>query len=259
VASAFLYLCRLLYPRNIFAENWQFTGFQGMSFHGGVVGLVIGCLIFCKVKKIDFLDWADMIAAAAPLGYTFGRLGNFINGELYGRITDSPIGMVFPNATPFSAKEGWVQAMADKLNISFNSLNDYINLPRHPSQLYELCFEGLVLGLLMWFVLRPNKPFKGFLVASYLLGYGLIRFVIEYFRMPDQELGFILRFGEKSDEYWRFTSIFNISMGQILCFLMIISGIALLFIFHKMHKNSQISTNEHSSKMNARKLRKMIK
>jgi len=135
-----------------FDESGAFVGFQGMSYHGGFVGLIITSLIWCKVHKWNWLDWADLIAVSAPLGYTFGRIGNFINGELWGKVSTAPWAMIFPNAERFSAREPWVQDVARKVGIRLVSMNDMVNLPRHPSQLYEAILEGLVLWLILGFL-----------------------------------------------------------------------------------------------------------
>ena len=134
-------------------------------------------------EKRFFFETFDLFIPAVPLGYTFGRLGNFINGELYGRVTDSAFGMYFPLAPTHQL--------------------------RHPSQLYEAFFEGIILFIFLW-LLRRKSPFSGFLSASYLFGYGFVRFFIEYFREPDAQLGFVF---------------LNFSMGQVLCFIMMIAGI----------------------------------
>lgn len=180
----------LRHPLEIFLPfRWEggfvFTGIAGMSFHGGLIGVLFGAWLYVRRNRLDYRDVADLFAPAVPLGYTFGRMGNFINGELFGRTTDWPIGMHFP-AAPDTAL-------------------------RHPSQLYEAFFEGLVLFALLWVLRRRNMP-RGAMLALYLVGYGTVRFFIEYFREPDAQLGFVL---------WRF------SMGQILCLLMVGAGVGL--------------------------------
>lgn len=211
-------------------KNGHFVGLPGMSFHGGVIGLVLSVFIFCKVKKISFLKVADMLAAAIPLGYTFGRLGNFINGELYGRVALKG-GMLFPDATPFSTNLEWVQNACDQLGISY-TLGSYVNLPRYPSQLYEAFVEGILLFLILWFLIRPLKIRKnlpdGVVMGGYFIGYGLGRFIIEYFRQPDADIGYVISLGEKSDNIALFQSFLNISKGQIYCFIMILCGVALI-------------------------------
>lgn len=164
----------------------QFTGISGMSYHGGIIGIFIACAWFCRRYKADFWNLCDLFFPVSALAYTFGRLGNFINGELYGRVTDAAIGMHFPESPEPAAL-------------------------RHPSQLYEGLFEGIVLGVLLLLLGRRKLP-KGSLMALYLLGYGFFRFCIEYFRQPDAHLGFVfLRF----------------SMGQVLCLAMMAAGAGL--------------------------------
>lgn len=176
-----------------FSNGFQFTGISGMSYHGGLVGVIIAGWLYMRKAKIDFWKGVDLFMPVIPLGYTFGRLGNFINGELYGRITTASIGMYFPLAP---TKE-----------------------LRHPSQLYEAFFEGIFLFAVLWSIRKINLP-KGAMLAIYLIGYGLVRFIIEYFREPDAHLGFVLH---------------SFSMGQILCSLMIISGGILYFYLFRKH------------------------
>jgi len=137
----------------------------GMSFHGGLIGMLVSGYIFARKRKAQFLDLADIGALAAPLGLMLGRIGNFINGELYGRITSVPWGMVFPIGG---------------------------DLPRHPSQLYEALLEGPILFLIMWY-LRTRIKRPGELLVIFLWGYGIFRFTIEFFREPDPQLGFIIQ------------------------------------------------------------------
>jgi len=167
-----------------FANGIRFVGISGMSYHGGAIGVLIALLIFCRRRHIDAWRLADLFCPAIPLGYTFGRIGNFINGELYGRATDAPWGMFFPLDPTHSL--------------------------RHPSQLYEAFFEGVILFIVLWAV-RRRSPFDGFLFALYLIGYGMVRFFIEFLREPDAQLGFIFAY---------------LTMGQILCIIMILAGLA---------------------------------
>lgn len=207
-------------------ETKQFTGLAGMSYHGGFIGGLIGMIIWCITHKRPVWKWIDAMVVAIPLGYTFGRLGNFMNGELYGRITTVPWGMVFPRAERFSYSINWVQDFAATCGMTVAEGTKLVNLPRHPSQLYEALFEGLLLWTVLW-TLRKHKPFDGFLAGCYTIGYGLVRFVIEYFREPDADLGYrISRDG--SDAIYINTSLLNISTGQILCFLMILGGIGII-------------------------------
>ena len=219
-----------------FGEGGKFTGFMGMSFHGGMIGLIVGILIYSKRLRLDFLEWADMVAVSVPLGYTFGRLGNFINGELWGKVSSAPWAMIFPRAKRFPTSLPWVREVAEKAGLALDGA--MINLPRHPSQLYEALFEGVLLWLVLWFVVRPRKPFKGFAVGAYLVGYGLVRFVIEYFREPDADLGYIIKLGDPDASIHLFTTPLNFSMGQLLCSMMIVGGLAFIAIAGKRAKRA---------------------
>lgn len=175
-----------------FSNGITFTGISGMSYHGGLIGVVFAGWLYVRKNQLNPWDMIDLFFPGAPLGYTFGRLGNFINGELYGRVTSAKIGMYFPLAP---TKE-----------------------LRHPSQLYEAFFEGIILFAVLWSVRKIKLP-RGAMIALYLIGYGLVRFIIEVFREPDAHLGFV---------------ILSFSMGQVLCFLMIVSGIGLyLYLWRK--------------------------
>ena len=220
-------------------RNGEFVGLPGMSYHGGVIGAIVAGLIYTKVKKISFLRFADLITSAIPFAYTWGRLGNFINGELYGRVTTSRMGMVFPTAERFSTTHQWVRSVADTVGIVY-SPGDYVNLPRWPSQLFEAFFEGIVLGIIIWFVVRKIKKKRnmadGTILASYLMGYGLIRFILEYFRQPDSDIGYVI--GHSSNIYL-FESVLNISKGQVFCPLMVIGGLALLLCVNLIAKRNR--------------------
>ena len=220
-------------------RNGEFVGLPGMSYHGGVIGAIVAGLIYTKVKKISFLRFADLITSAIPFAYTWGRLGNFINGELYGRVTTSRMGMVFPTAERFSTTHQWVRSVADTVGIVY-SPGDYVNLPRWPSQLFEAFFEGIVLGIILWFVVRKIKKKRnmadGTILASYLMGYGLIRFILEYFRQPDSDIGYVI--GHSSNIYL-FESVLNISKGQVFCLLMVIGGLALLLCVNLIAKRNR--------------------
>lgn len=177
----------LSHPGEIMA-TWR----GGMSFHGALLGLIIGGVVFCRIKKLNFWRTADFYAVTIPIGLGLGRLGNFINGELYGRVTDVPWGMVFPGGGP---------------------------LPRHPSQLYESFLEGLVLFLILWTLKEKQKPPSswpsGSMIALFLIFYGIFRIMVEFFREPDAQLGFIF---------------LHVTMGQLLSGLMIVAGIILLLV-----------------------------
>jgi phosphatidylglycerol:prolipoprotein diacylglycerol transferase len=159
----------------------------GMSFHGGLLGAMLAGILFIRKNKLPVLTVADILIVTAPVGLAFGRLGNFINGELFGRPSSVPWAMVFPAGGPIA---------------------------RHPSQLYEAALEGIVLFSFLWFL--KDRQFKpGTMVCLFLGGYGLLRFVVEFFREPDAHLGLFFGF---------------ISMGQILCLGMIAASI-ILWIF----------------------------
>ncbi len=216
-----------------FNANGKFTGLAGMSYHGGFVGGLLGMIIWCKIKKQPVLKWVDAMACAIPLGYTFGRLGNFMNGELYGRITTMPWGIVFPAAERFSAKLPWVKEFAAQIGMELPA-SGLVNLPRHPSQFYEAFFEGIVLWLILW-TLRKHKKFDGMLTAVYAGGYGLMRFFIEYFREPDADLGYRIAKDASAPIYTN-TSLLNFSTGQILCFLMMTFAVICAIIGYRLSK-----------------------
>jgi phosphatidylglycerol:prolipoprotein diacylglycerol transferase len=213
-------------------RDGAFIGFQGMSYHGGVIGGITAILVYSARKKFDYREIGDMFAASIPLGYTFGRLGNFINGELYGRITASPLGMIFPNGGISQRDRNFdvLRAGAEKLGLPVDlSPGGILNLPRHPSQLYEAFFEGIFLWAVIWFF-RNRKPFKGFLITLYLSGYGLVRFFIEYFREPDASLGYRIQLVENELPPALSHPLLCFSTGQILSFIMILLGLGWAFV-----------------------------
>ena len=233
-----------------FDANFRFTGLRGMSYHGGLLGAVTAIFIYCKRKGLSFLQMGDIAATSVPLGYTFGRLGNFINGELYGRVTSSAWGVIFPHAERLSTRFAWVREIAEATGIALPSGDPgMVNLPRHPSQLYEAFFEGIFLWLVMWFLLRRRAPFKGFMIGAYIIGYGFVRFFIEYFREPDKNLGFPIRFSSLDNPVHLLVSPWNFTTGQILCFLMMAAGAALLYIFSRMDKNDTEKTKKKPGKI----------
>jgi phosphatidylglycerol---prolipoprotein diacylglyceryl transferase len=158
----------------------------GMSFHGGMLGVIASMALFARMRGRQFLDVADLVAPCVPTGLASGRIGNFINAELPGRLADPslPWGMVYPNAGP---------------------------LPRHPSSLYQFALEGLLLFVLLWFYAKKPRGL-GQVAGAFLFGYGVLRFIAEYFREPDDFLGLLA---------------LNLSMGQWLCVPMIVGGAAL--------------------------------
>ena len=239
-------------------RNGRFVGLPGMSYHGGVIGAVFGGWLFSKRHGYRLMDVADHVIAGIPLGYTFGRLGNFINGELWGRVTSSSIGMVFPDAPRFSTQLQWVQDVAQKAGMDISGVS-MVNLPRHPSQLYEAFFEGIFLWLVLWFLIRPlakklsSTTGPGIMSGSYFIGYGTVRFFLEYFREPDSQLGFIIALGKETEPTALFRSFLNISMGQILCFVMILAGIAMIIYAKKTEPVTYRKKNKGKTNANKRK------
>ncbi|MCQ2603632.1 MAG: prolipoprotein diacylglyceryl transferase, partial [Spirochaetia bacterium] len=184
----------------------------------------------------SFWQNTDLIVTAIPFGYFFGRLGNFINGELYGRVTDSGIGMIFPYAERFSIKEQWVSDIVSRLDIPV-STSGMANLPRYPSQLFEAFFEGIVLGIIMWIIFKKVHDLRpGTRTGIYLAGYGIIRFFIEYFREPDADLGFILKLSGQDNPIYLLNSLLDFSMGQLLCTLMILTGVLVILLMNRKSK-----------------------
>jgi phosphatidylglycerol---prolipoprotein diacylglyceryl transferase len=169
----------------------------GMSFHGGLVGVIVAMMIFARQIKLSFWEVADFAAVFTPFGLFTGRIGNFINGELWGAPTTLPWGMVFPRTAPD-------------------------NLPRHPSMLYEAGLEGLVLLAILWVFARKPRP-MGATSGLFLLGYGVFRFAIEFVRMPDKQLGYL--YG---------TSWFT--MGMQLCVPMILCGAGFIWMAYKRNR-----------------------
>lgn len=167
----------------------------GMSFHGGVLGVVISIIAYSMVRKIPTLRLGDLFAVCCTFGLLFGRIANFINGELFGRATDAPWGMVFPGGG---------------------------EAPRHPSQLYEAALEGVLLFIVLNYLYRKDsvrsKP--GIVIGAFMIGYGLCRMFIEMFREPDSYLGFIAG---------------PFTMGQLLCMPMILIGAAFIAYAFKCH------------------------
>jgi phosphatidylglycerol:prolipoprotein diacylglycerol transferase len=161
----------------------------GMSFHGGLIGIILSIYLFSIKYNIRFFYLSDLVSLVAPIGLFLGRISNFINTELYGRVTDFPFAIIYP-------------------------LID--NNPRHPSQLYEAMFEGVILLLIlfMYFNKKPKEYFIGNISALFLIFYSIFRFLIEYLREPDYHLGLVF---------------YYFSMGQILCIPLFIAGLVILF------------------------------
>lgn len=175
----------------VFVYNWEyysqnlsevFSVWQGgLSFHGALLGMILSMITFARMNKLNFFEVSDVLAVVGAPGLFFGRIGNFINGELWGRTTDVPWGIVFPDGGIY---------------------------PRHPSQLYEAALEGVVLFCILWFGHKKFR-YQGVASALFLTFYGVFRFIVEFFREPDAQLGFF--FG-------------GVTMGQMLCFIMIVAG-----------------------------------
>ena len=180
----------LFYNFNFYLNNptdilkiWQ----GGMSFHGGVLGIIIASIIFAKKNNDDVFEYLDVVALVSPIGIFFGRIANFINSELYGSITNLP----------------WA--------VTFIQID---NFPRHPSQLYEALLEGIVLFFLLIYFKNKfsNKP--GIISTLFLIFYSIFRFFIEFYRVPDEQLGYIF---------------INLTMGQIISLIFLLSGVILFF------------------------------
>lgn len=173
----------LAYPMDIL-KVWQ----GGMAFHGGLAGVIIAMWLFARRRGIPFLRVSDRVAMVVPIGLCLGRISNFINAELYGRVTDLPWGMVFPGSD---------------------------GIPRHPSQLYQAGLEGLLIGLIMLYgYTRGWLNMTGRLSAVLLIGYGCARFMVEFVREPDPQLGTLMGL---------------VTMGQLLCLPMIAGGLYILW------------------------------
>ena len=184
----------IIIPMTHDALGYHFTGISGMSYHGGLILGTIFTFIGLKRNKMDVWQGLNIGFMLAPLAYTWGRWGNFINGELYGEVTTSPIGMWFPLAhdSPITAP-----------------------ILHHPSQLYEMCFEGVILFALLY-NLRRIPLLRDKMPCLYLMGYGLFRFFIEFFRKPDAHLGRV--------------DLFGMSRGQTLCSVMILTGLIWMLV-----------------------------
>jgi phosphatidylglycerol:prolipoprotein diacylglycerol transferase len=180
-------------------EIWQ----GGMSFHGGLLGVILAIFIFARKSQKSFLMVGDFVAPLVPIGLGMGRLGNFINAELWGRETDVAWAMVFPT--------------------------DQLQLPRHPSQLYEFALEGVVLFALLYIISRKTQRL-GLASGVFLIGYGVFRSIVEFFREPDAHLGLYFSF---------------ISKGQILSIPMILAGIFIIYIGYLSQQKTAIFEGEN--------------
>ena len=163
---------------------WQ----GGMSFHGGLIGIIVVSIWFSKKNNQNAFSYLDIISIVAPIGIFFGRISNFINAELYGKVTDQPWSVIFIQVD---------------------------NLPRHPTQIYEALLEGIILFVILMNFKNKNFLFKPGLISSlFLIFYSIFRFSVEFLRVPDEQLGYLL---------------FNLTMGQILSIILILSGLVLFY------------------------------
>ncbi|MDW5501966.1 prolipoprotein diacylglyceryl transferase [Pseudomonas lundensis] len=213
----------LFYNLPLFIDNplYLFKVWDGgMSFHGGLMGVILVMFWFARRTKRTFFQVSDFIAPLIPFGLGAGRLGNFINGELWGRVTtDTPWAMLFPS----SRAEDVALAAADPQLLPI--LNQYGVLPRHPSQLYELLLEGVVLFIILNLFIRKPRP-MGAVSGLFLIGYGAFRIIVEAFRQPDAQLGL-------------FDGV--ISMGQILSVPMVVAGIIMMIWAYRRRPQQQLS------------------
>jgi len=199
----------LFYQWDYFLSNplYLFQIWQGgMSFHGGLLGVITAVYFFARKTNKSFLIVGDFVAPLVPVGLGMGRLGNFINAELWGRQTDVPWAMVFPT--------------------------DPLQLPRHPSQLYEFFLEGVVLFAILYVITRKPRSL-GLAAGTFLIGYGVFRSIVEFFREPDAHLGLYFSF---------------ISKGQILSIPMILAGILIIYLGYISQKKSVINQKKTAKK-----------
>ena len=178
----------------------------GMSFHGGLIGVLLAFWYYARKIGKSWWAVAEFVAPMAALGLFFGRLGNFINGELWGRYTDAPWGMIFPNSIEYN---GWASEALYQAYLT-GALNDQA---RHPSQLYEAALEGLLMFIILWWYSSKPRP-RGMITGLFLLIYGASRFFVEFFREPDDHLGFLAM-------DW-------LTMGMVLSLPMVIIGLGLI-------------------------------
>lgn len=192
-------------PLSLF-EIWK----GGMSFHGGLAGVIVIMIIYGRRNGCGFWPLADFVAPLVPPGLMFGRLGNFINGELWGHLSQQPWAMIFPDSLPQTLTR-------DELHQLYQSgaLNAYA---RHPSPLYQAAMEGLLLFLLLYWYSRKPRPTMA-VSGCFLIGYGIFRSIAEFFRVPDAQLGH-LAFG------W-------LTMGQLLCVPMVVAGLILVVLAYR--------------------------
>lgn len=183
----------------------------GMSFHGGIIGVFLAMVFYARHHKIGLLRLGDFVVPLVPLGLAAGRLGNFIGGELWGRITDVPWAVIFPE----SIQPGGRTSEALYQQYLNGALNEFA---RHPSQLYQALLEGLALFVIVWLFSARPRP-TGAVGGLFLIGYGIFRFIAEFFREPDAHLGFV--------------ALDWMTMGQILSLPMILIGIGLMIYAYR--------------------------
>ena len=185
----------------------------GMSFHGGFIGVGLSIIIFSIKNKIKILEMSDLSALATPPGLFFGRIANFINGELWGKPTTSSFGVIFPSQEAQKCPLDWPLAICT----------------RHPSQLYEAILEGLILWFIMLFTVLFLKgfKFKGLLLGIFISGYGISRFIVEYFRNPDMQF---ISPENPNGHVLNLNDFIGFSMGQLLSLPMIFIGLLILIL-----------------------------
>jgi len=210
------------HPMQIF-RVWE----GGMSFHGGLIGVTLAMILFSYKRKRHWLEVTDYIAPAVPLGLAVGRFGNFINGELWGRVTSptAPWAMLFPDAA--NEDRQWMLAHpVEAARMGLVSVYQQTQglLPRHPSELYEMVLEGFLLFVVMWFFSRKPRPL-GAVSALFVICYGIARFLVEFTRQPDSFLGFLAM---------------GFTMGQWLSLPMILVGV-IVFIWAYKRKRAGVA------------------
>jgi phosphatidylglycerol---prolipoprotein diacylglyceryl transferase len=214
----FLEPYRIILPIDIVNGKVIYTGIAGMSFYGGIFGVILALWLYTKYKKINFFLVSDMLAAAFPLGYTFGRLGNFFNQEFRGRPA--------PDWLP------WKIYYWDPKNVNGNLVfGRYEDVARHPSQIYEALLQGVILWLVLWFIIKPRKLWYGFLMGSYISGYGIARFITEFFRVRNDPL----------------EGVFFLTTSQLICIGLIIIGLLFIYFTKKISERS-LSKKEKKAK-----------
>ncbi len=221
------FLLHIFWP---FDRSFHFIGISGMSYFGGLIGASFVFILFCAINKIDILQWGDFLAAAFSFGYIFCRIGSFTDGKPAGKITTFIGGMIFPQVPAdkqFSAGLPWVRTAAKKIGLKIQD-GGMVNFPRHPVQLYEALLGGVVLWIILWFIFGSRRIFKGFKIAVYFIGYGLFRFLIEYFREPDAQMGYVLSFTHQQADPFSILWL-NFTINHVFSASMVFVGLVFLF------------------------------